>query len=280
MASSRVIVLFAGLALSGAVVDNALAQSKTEIQNMDRNGDGVVTRSEWQGPNGAFRLHDTNKDGVLSGTEVWDEKDVRGRRRGRTFDDWTARGFANLDRNRDNRITADEWRFDRRSFALADRNRDNVISRAEFFDQGRWSRNRLDQDRSSGNRVDRFTDFDTNNDGVIARDEWYDSDVSFRALDQNRDNRITRNEFDQVAGTSGTADRSSAYRAGYERGQAEGRAAGREDRDRNQGWDIEGQRELESADSGYDPRVGPKPEYQAGYRDGFRAAYPDGWDRR
>src|SRR6476660_2889021 len=131
MASSRVIVLFAGLTLSGAAVDNALAQSKTEIQNMDRNGDGVVTRAEWQGPNGAFRLHDTNKDGVLSGTEVWDEQDVRGRGR-RTFDDWTARVFATLDRNRDNRITADEWRFDRRSFAMADRNRDNVISCAEF----------------------------------------------------------------------------------------------------------------------------------------------------
>jgi Ca2+-binding EF-hand superfamily protein len=263
-------VLLAGLAFSGAAVDNALAQSKAEIQDMDRNGDGVVTRAEWQGPNGAFRLHDTNKDGVLSGTEVWDAKDVRGRGRNRTFDDWTARGFANLDRNRDNRITADEWRFDRRSFALADRNRDNVISRAEFFDQNRLS----------GNRVDRFRDFDTNNDGVIARGEWHDSDLSFRALDQNRDHLITRNEFDQVAGTSGTAERSSAYRAGYERGQAEGRAAGREDRDRNQGWDIEGQRELESADSGYDPRIGPKPEYQAGYRDGFRAAYPDGWDRR
>src|SRR5206468_2423023 len=123
MASSRLIVVMAGLAFSAATAHSALAQSKTEIQQMDRNGDGVVTRAEWQGPDGAFRLHDTNKDGVLSGTEVFDNRD-RGRQ---AFTDWTPRGFAELDRNRDNRLTWKEWRFDRQSFELADRDRDNVV---------------------------------------------------------------------------------------------------------------------------------------------------------
>src|SRR5438552_1955481 len=99
MTSSRLIVFAAGLAFSAGTAQSALAQSKTEIQQMDRNGDGVVTRAEWQGPEGAFRLHDTNKDGVLSGTEVWDSD--RGRDRRGPLNDWTPRAFADLDRNRD-----------------------------------------------------------------------------------------------------------------------------------------------------------------------------------
>jgi len=37
---------------------------------MDANGDGVVTRSEWRGSARAFRSHDWNDDGVLSGEEL------------------------------------------------------------------------------------------------------------------------------------------------------------------------------------------------------------------
>ena len=132
--------------------------------------------------------------------------------------------------------------------------------------------------------------------GLVAeRHEWRDPDVAFRNRDRNRDNRITREEFREfrdVAGTSGTIAnpnndwsnnnpyRSNPYMAGYERGWAEGQAAGREDRDRNQGWDLDGQRELEQADSGYDTRFGSRALYQEGYRDGFRGAYGDGWYRR
>jgi hypothetical protein len=216
MNRSRAIVLMAGLVLA-AGAQSALAQSKTEIQRMDRDADGVVTRAEWQGPAGAFRLHDSNKDGVLSAGEVWDN----------------------------------------------------------------WSPDR-------NNWLDRFGDLDVNNDGAIARNEWRDSVVAFRNLDRNRDNRISRVEFRQfrdVAGTAGRDDSNgrtfaNAYMAGYERGWSEGKVAGREDRDRNQGWDLEGQRELETADSGYDPRFGNRAQYQQGYRDGFRGAYPEGWERR
>jgi len=72
----------------------------------------------------------------------------------------------------------------------------------------------------------------------------------------------------------------SAYRAGYERGLAEGRTAGREDKDRNQGWDLEGQRELEQADSGYTSAVGARSDYQAGYRAAFRVGYREGYGPR
>ena len=73
---------------------------------------------------------------------------------------------------------------------------------------------------------------------------------------------------------------SSAYRAGYERGMAEGRTAGREDRDRNQGWDLDGQRELDQADSGYRDALGARADYQAGYRAAFRIGYREGFGPR
>ncbi len=43
------------------------------VRGMDTDHDGVVTRAEWHGSNEAFRQHDTNDDGVLSGAEVRDE---------------------------------------------------------------------------------------------------------------------------------------------------------------------------------------------------------------
>ena len=92
-----------------------------------------------------------------------------------------------------------------------------------------------------------------------------------------QDGVLSRAEF---LGTDVTTPRSGAYRAGYDRGLVEGRAAGREDRERKQGWDLEGQRELETADSGYEPRLGTKPDYQAGYRAGFRRGYGEGWGPR
>jgi len=219
MTLSRVIVLVTGLAVFSPAI--ALAQTKIEIQKMDRDSDGVVTRAEWQGSYAAFNQHDTNEDNVLSGTEVWDQgyrRTNRNRSSVDPFDDWTAQAFTNIDRNRDGRIALSEWRFDRESFDRADRNGDRVLTRAEFLGEEK--------------------------------------------------------------GSTGEGSWTQAYRAGYERGQIEGRAAGREDQDRNQGYDLEGQRELETADSGYEARFGSRIEYQDGYRDGFRAAYQQGWNRR
>jgi hypothetical protein len=140
--------------------------------------------------------------------------------------------------------------------------------------------------QSGNQRFDRFRDFDRNDDGVITRSEWHNSPAEFRALDRNRDNLISRAEFrdfQAVAGTSGrTYPRTfaNAYMAGYEHGWADGHFVGRRDRDGNRRWNAEGHRQLRSGDSGYEARFGPRAQFQAGYRDGFRAAYSEGWDRR
>src|SRR5262245_36316115 len=74
---TRTSVWLGGVMVFAGALGVVQAQSKGEIQAMDRDGDTVVTRLEWRGSTGAFRLHDTNRDGVLSGLEVWEANDVR-----------------------------------------------------------------------------------------------------------------------------------------------------------------------------------------------------------
>ena len=88
------------------------------------------------------------------------------------------------------------------------------------------------------------------------------------------DGRLSRQEWDNSPATV-LPRQSAAYRAGYDRGHQEGVQAGREDKPRH--WDLEGQRELETADSGYQPNIGSREEYQAGYRAGFRIGYREGF---
>jgi Ca2+-binding EF-hand superfamily protein len=326
--SSNVLAVVLVLAVAGGQTAAAQRGRAMRFQGMDRNNDGRITRAEWNGSDQSFKVHDWNGDGVLSGDEVRPgarreerpnrEQEFDGPDREYQFDDWTVRGFSRIDDNRDNKITADEWHFDRESFRRADHNRDGVISRSEFLsedardqDDDREDRfayldvnrdNRISRDEWHGSRAnfdilddnrdgvltrtevfgtepppDLFTSVDVNRNGTIARDEWHWSLGTFDRLDKNRDGQLTREEF---LGTVPGATRSQAYRAGYDRGLIEGRAAGREDRERNQGWDLEGQRELEQADSGYDPRMGPRADYQAGYREAFRVAYREGFGPR
>ena len=253
---------------------------------------GGITRDEWRGGDQSFKVHDWTAT-ASSGNEApganrpdrqTNDEDYDARSRIR-IQDWTVRGFNGIDHNRDNRITADEWHFDRESFRRADHNQDGVISRSEFLsedaeqdddredrftyldvnrDNGisrpEWHGTRANFDMLDDNRdgvltrvevfgeqapSDLFTSVDVNRNGMITRDEWHWSLGSFTRLDRNQDGRLTKEEFSGTVpvGTSGA--RSQAYQMGYDRGLVEGRAAGREDRERNQGWDLEGQRELE-----------------------------------
>lgn len=283
----------------GGVTRQEWTGSAEAFEARDWNGDGILSGAELR-PGARRGQARRNRNGNPATTEQ--------------FRDWTAEGFAGLDRNGDGRVTADEWTFNRDGFERADHNGDGVVTRAEFLNEdttsgqdyeaalsmdvnrdGRVTRSEwrgsLDEfNRRDGNRdgvlsgtelngteppADLFESVDTNRDGQITTNEWRWSRGSFDQRDRNRDGRLSPDEF----GSAASPNRSRAYQAGSERGRTEGLQAGREDRERNQGWDLEGQRELESADSGYTPSMGSRVEYQAGYRDAFRAAYREGYGR-
>jgi hypothetical protein len=204
--------------------------------------------------------------------------------------------FRGMDVNRDGVITRSEWRGNARSFETHDTNRDGVLSGLEVDITDRDAARERD---GWDDLVDVFDSVDRNNDGAIARDEWYGDRATFNRLDRDRNGVLRLSEFlasnvdpdsvdtwpddDQIVGTGGRRDdgrTTQAYRSGFDRGLADGRLAGEEDRQHNRAWDLEGQRELEQADAGYQNSVGRRDHYQAGYRVGFRQGYRQGFGPR
>ena len=329
------------LQISVAVVvlaSAATAQGQMRFQGMDTNGDGVITRREWRGNDTSFRNQDWNADGILSGDEVrtgarrqtgWSE-DWNQDGRVDNFDNQIAQRFGGYDMNSDSRVGRSEWPGDTRLFTRLDANRDGYLSMHEYAQGGgftldslggasyrfpnidvngdglitrnEWNMNGADFNRLDTNRDNRisrfefendtaadhdyrysaaqFNAFDSNRDGWLTRAESGMRTGEFDRLDSNRDNRVSRFEFENGSTASDATydrNRSAAWRTGHDRGIQEGRAAGREDYTGRQGWDLEGQRELERADSGYTPQTGTLSDYQAGYREGFRNAYRAGF---
>ena len=246
-------------------VDNTDTQIAQRFRGYDMNNDNRVARSEWPSAERLFTRLDTNRDGYLTMQEYTSgggfNLDAQG---------GMAVRFGNIDTNRDGWISRSEWTFGRSDFDRLDVNRDNRVSRFEF-----------EHDTASYNDYrERFNVFDTNRDGWVTRSESRMPAAEFNQVDENGDNRISRSEFDKhaIGGSDAFDRRSGAWRSGHERGTQEGRAAGREDFVRNQGWDLDGQRELERADSGYNAQVGSLSDYQDGYREGFRRAYREGFE--
>ena len=166
--------------------------TRMRFQAMDANRNGAIERSEWNGSNQSFNVHDWNNDGVLSREEVR----LGGRRAGRIAEEddfnpngpatWTTRNFQILDRNRDSRISASEWYYAPEFFRRADRDRNGSLNAAEFTGQGTpvW-----DDDRD-----DSFENLDANNNGRVERGEWHGTLDAFQWLDRNRDNWLSRTE--------------------------------------------------------------------------------------
>jgi Ca2+-binding EF-hand superfamily protein len=96
--------------------------TKTRFRGMDRNRDGMVTRSEWRGNARSFRNQDWNNDGVLSGREV--------RARAQRVRNRNTRVEA-IDRDRNGRIDRSEWLGSRNDFRRIDRDNDGYITAAE-----------------------------------------------------------------------------------------------------------------------------------------------------
>jgi Ca2+-binding EF-hand superfamily protein len=179
--------------------------------NMDRNGDGVITRAEWQGTAQAFQNADWDNDGILSGYEVNPNvtRDTRRPNDGYSTQAQQQGRYTYQDRNGDGVITRAEWRGTAQEFQTADWNRDGILSGDEVGSTGTRSNRRLDP--AAQQRDARFQALDQDRNGQLSRQEWPDSRQSFFALDRNGDGVVSRQEMvsanDIVGDNSGQAIR-------------------------------------------------------------------------
>jgi len=110
--------------------------------------------------------------------------------------------FEAMDTNRDRQISRDEWQGSARSFEVHDWNRDGVLSGPEVRIGAQRTTNMEEPDHNPG-RFERnlnwtaanFAALDHNRDGRIMANEWHFDLETFRRVDDNRDNAISRAEF-------------------------------------------------------------------------------------
>jgi hypothetical protein len=100
------------------------SQVAPRFRGLDDNGDGVITRAEWNGNNVSFNNQDWNGDGVLSGDEL-----RGGARRTARRSDYD---FDALDVNNNNRIERREWQARLDEFNRLNTNGDNFLTRDEL----------------------------------------------------------------------------------------------------------------------------------------------------
>jgi len=101
------------------------SQVAPRFRGLDDNGDGVISRAEWNGNNVSFNNQDWNGDGVISGQELR----IEGRRVGRRANDYD---FDALDVNNNNRIERREWQARLDEFNRLNTNGDNFLTRDEL----------------------------------------------------------------------------------------------------------------------------------------------------
>jgi len=205
------------------------AQDRRSTHPDDANGDGRISRREWKGSAAEFQRLDTNRDGVLSGTEI--PQDALN-----TVDDRTGRGegrseVRKLDKNASGVVEGYEWPYNADVFHRLDTDGNSVLSADELKNLSSVAQRELEQnpngrpeansrrstyaefDRLDTNRDgrvtadeyaergaeyqrrQRFDEWDKNRNGVIDSSEWSVAPQLFRRLDTNRDSRVTWEEF-------------------------------------------------------------------------------------
>ena len=100
------------------------------LKRLDKNGDGQISRDEWQKRPQVFDRIDQNHDGVITSDEA--ETAARNRAQHQGQSGRGGRALERFDKNRDGQISRDEWQGDAAVFDRLDKNHDGVITSDEL----------------------------------------------------------------------------------------------------------------------------------------------------
>lgn len=188
-------------ALFGATL---LLPAQGVFRGEDRNRDGIISRDEWRGNDRSFKDHDTNDDGILSGNEL-----PAGMRRGSSDADTRSRDgnrsratAAQLDKDRSGAVEGYEWPYEAQIFHDLDKNEDSVLTRDELRNLNSVALGRIEGNKDGwpGGFAE-FDRLDDNRDGRVSSQEYYSRGGDwqrrqrFDAWDSNRDGRIQSTEW-------------------------------------------------------------------------------------
>ena len=169
--------------------------TKNEFRKIDRNGDNVLTKREWDGDMASFRRVDLNNDGYVSAAEYGRSQSISGGVSAAA----PLNNFRLKDGNRDGRLSREEY-GEQRTFDRVDRNRDGWISADEYRNPPPAP--------GPGSTEYEFQARDRNRDGMLSSDEIGDGRLFYRA-DGNRDGLVSYDEFRAAEMT--TAQRRRRY---------------------------------------------------------------------
>ncbi len=171
--------------------NNANDAIEKRLQRLDSNSDGKISIDELQKvQTDRFNKMDVNRDGVLSGEEF---NEYHQQLQSKILQ----RQFLRFDKNSDGKLDNGEYQavgqmskgraiqHNLPAFAQADSDRDNMISLTE------WQVLRPQKARTAV-----FQKLDSNKDGKIAQDEfWQSRQEWFKKMDSNSDNFLTVKEI-------------------------------------------------------------------------------------
>ncbi len=148
------------------------------FKRADMDGDGRISRTEWTLRPELFDRLDANGDGFIDPQEITAQGPRREGRDGKDGGPPAGGFFAELDKNRDGKVTREEFPNDLR-FREMDGNGDGILTPEEV--EGAMGRRRREEAYGF------LEKYDVNGDGKVTREEFTGPAAAFEAADRNHD---------------------------------------------------------------------------------------------